>query len=275
MSEQPASGPQGAAEGRRGGKKIMGMGPTGWALTLGLALLAGGYLLYRNRKSAASAQSVTTGPAGGGGGCPQGYAPDASGNCQPVVTDYSGQVSTLQTEIMDLQSSEAQEHEGKGGAGAPAASTAPAQDITWVSTGLFSLNVVALSHRTSPEAIVEATQKHGSYGGIFESYVNKGNFNAKIPVGAILWIPQFTPNPVAVYSGEGFNSPGLSPGEAGESSGTATPGGPVAGQPGGGPGDNDDKRKPPAKKPPAKKPPARKPPPRKAPPHHVTRRKAA
>lgn len=269
MAGPPADAPAPPPAGRSGGRKILGLSPAGWALTLGLALVAGGYLLYRRGKNRASSTAATATTSG----CPAGYALDSAGNCQPVTGDTSGQIGTLQTEIMDLQSSEAQEGKppGAGGSGTPAGSTAPPQDIQWVSTGLYSLNVVALSHRTSPEAIVDATQKHGSYGGIFESYVNKGNFNNKIPVGAIMWIPQYTPAPVAVYSGESYTSPGLSPGTPGSSSGTASPGSPAAEQGTGGAGKN----KPPAipKSGPAK--PAAKPAPRKAPAHHTTKKKAA
>lgn len=72
-----------------------------WVIVLGVIVAGGAYMLYRRSKAnAAAAQSAAT-PA------------DASG------TDTSGQVSTLQTEIMDLQSSEAQEDTTTGGGTIP------------------------------------------------------------------------------------------------------------------------------------------------------------
>ena len=66
--------------------------PVTWIGILVIALAGGAYLLYRRSQSAAAA-STTAATAGTGTTTP---------------TDYSGQVATLQTEIMDLQSSEAQ-----------------------------------------------------------------------------------------------------------------------------------------------------------------------
>jgi hypothetical protein len=99
VSEQPAGpaqGGQGQPAGGRGGKKFLGLSPVGWALSLGLAVLAGGYLLYRRSKAKATSTAVTTSATG-------------------TSTDIAGQLATLQTEIMNLQGSEA--GEGAGGTG--------------------------------------------------------------------------------------------------------------------------------------------------------------
>lgn len=97
-------------KGKGKGKKIMGLPP--WALGLGIAVTAGGILffLYERHKQAAAA-----GTSGGGS---TGVCYDASGNqvaCSDssAVTDQSGEISTLQTEIADIQGQLA----GQGGGG--------------------------------------------------------------------------------------------------------------------------------------------------------------
>ena len=76
-----------------GGQRKSAMrSPITWVIVLGIALAGGAYLLYRrSQSSAAAAAGTTTGTTGTG------------------TEDYSGQIATLQTEIMDLQSSDAQE----------------------------------------------------------------------------------------------------------------------------------------------------------------------
>lgn|SRR6185437_8744234 len=95
----PAGGQAGR---RRGGRKIFGV-PV-WAATLGIVVTAGGiaYYVYRQRKAAAAGSS---GQAGGSTGQ---ICYDSQGNTVPctdasAVTDQSGEISTLQTEIGDLQ----------------------------------------------------------------------------------------------------------------------------------------------------------------------------
>lgn len=63
--------------------------PVTWLIVLGIALAGGAYLLYRRSQSSAATGTSTTGT-----------STDTS-----TGTDYSGQIATLQTEIMDLQSS--------------------------------------------------------------------------------------------------------------------------------------------------------------------------
>jgi hypothetical protein len=100
VSEQPTATPAASAPGRpaAGGKKFMGLSPTGWALTLGLAVLAGAYLLYRRSKAKAATSTAVVTSTG-------------------TSTDVAGQLATLQTEIMNLQASESSTGTGTGGGG--------------------------------------------------------------------------------------------------------------------------------------------------------------
>lgn len=121
MSEQPTATP--AAPGGRaaGGKKFLGLSPVGWALTLGLAVLAGGYLLYRRSKTKATSTAVAT----------------STG----TSTDVAGQLATLQTEIMNLQASEASTGTGTGGGGGGTGGGTTTKTTTPTSTGLTTTPV--------------------------------------------------------------------------------------------------------------------------------------
>lgn len=78
---------------KRGSKKFPSMqSPVTWVVILGIAVLGGGYLLYRSRKNAAAANSTGTTTTG-----------------TTDTTDYSGQLATLQAEVADLQSSFSQD----------------------------------------------------------------------------------------------------------------------------------------------------------------------
>jgi hypothetical protein len=84
-----------------GGAKILGVPRT--AFLVGLAVVVGGivYFLARQRKaSQAAAAQVTTAT---------GTAATPAGSVEPV--DWSGEISTLQTEIADLQSSAAEQEQ--------------------------------------------------------------------------------------------------------------------------------------------------------------------
>ena len=81
-------------------------------IVLGVALVGGAYLLYRSRKKAAAAQQQQQTSA-----CPDGSAPDASGNCAQTGQDWSGAIATLQTEIADLQGAMAGAGAGASGGG--------------------------------------------------------------------------------------------------------------------------------------------------------------
>lgn len=87
-------------------------------IVLGVALAGGAFLLWRSRKKAAAAQQQAATSA-----CPDGSQPDANGNCVQSGQDWSGAISTLQTEIADLQGSMAGGMGGGSGAGTVGGST--------------------------------------------------------------------------------------------------------------------------------------------------------
>ena len=91
------------------GKKIAGLPRNQFLLIagLGIAAIVGVIVINRRRKAAAATTTAT-----GTGGCPDGSAPDANGNC-PQSTDIAGELATLQTEIGDLQAAQG----GSGGGG--------------------------------------------------------------------------------------------------------------------------------------------------------------
>ena len=79
MSEQPAETPPGG-----GGKKILGMRPRTFYIMMGAAIIGGlGYAWYKNYKAGKAAAAA-----------PPATTASGTGN-----TDYSGALSTLQTEL--------------------------------------------------------------------------------------------------------------------------------------------------------------------------------
>lgn len=88
-----------AQEPRRAGRKSGFKSPVTWVIVLGIAVVGGAYILYR-RSQASTAAAATTAATGSSTG-----------------TDWSGAIATLQTEIADLQSSQAQEQAGETGGG--------------------------------------------------------------------------------------------------------------------------------------------------------------
>ena len=85
-AEPPAKG---------GKKKFPSMSsPTTWVVILGIAVVVGGYLLYRNRKAASTAATTAT-------------------TTTADTTDWSGEIATLQAEIADLQSTMTQDERGE------------------------------------------------------------------------------------------------------------------------------------------------------------------
>src|SRR6266568_6088222 len=89
------------------GKQIMGLPRTQFFLIAGIgAGLIITFVIWRKKKSSSPAAAPSA------GGCPDGSAPDASGNCPQTGTDLAGELATLQTEIADLQG-----NQGGGGSG--------------------------------------------------------------------------------------------------------------------------------------------------------------
>jgi hypothetical protein len=102
------------------GKKIMGLPRTQFFLLAGVgAGLIVTFIIWRRKKASTAAAAMTA----TAGGCPDGSAPDANGNC-PQSTDIAGELATLQTEIADLQAAAgAGGAAGGGSAGGIAGST--------------------------------------------------------------------------------------------------------------------------------------------------------
>ena len=74
-------------------------------IIIGVVAAAGiGYLLWKRHQAAAAGTTAAASP---GTGCPPGTTDDGNGNCIQDSADSSGQIGTLQTEIGDLQSSDA------------------------------------------------------------------------------------------------------------------------------------------------------------------------
>jgi hypothetical protein len=87
--------------------------PITWLIILGVGLAAGAYFLYRRSQSSSAAGTSTS------------TAATPSGTVSP---DWSGEIATLQTEIMDLQSSEAQDESAEDKT-APAAAQVTVPDV--------------------------------------------------------------------------------------------------------------------------------------------------
>lgn len=84
MSEQPAAAPSGG-----GGKKILGMKPRAFYITMGAAVVAGlAYYWYKNYKASKTAAASTASTA------------TTAGSNNPI--DQSGELSVIQTELESL-----------------------------------------------------------------------------------------------------------------------------------------------------------------------------
>jgi len=133
--------PSGGASGNIFQRKFGPLPGWGWAALAAVA--AGGYLWYRNRQGASAAQAAAS--------------TDQSAATQAVGDDVQGQLSTIQTELQNLQGSESQEGEttppnsGGGGGGKPAAKR-------HVSGGKESLNQIAKANGTSVAHIVAVSR---------------------------------------------------------------------------------------------------------------------
>ena len=143
-TETPTRGsrpPSGGASGNIFQRKFGPLPGWGWAALAAVA--AGGYLWYRNRQGASAAQAAAS--------------TDQSAATQAVGDDVQGQLSTIQTELQNLQGSESQEGEttppnsGGGGGGKPAAKR-------HVSGGKESLNQIAKANGTSVAHIVAVSR---------------------------------------------------------------------------------------------------------------------
>src|SRR6266852_2262437 len=87
------------------------------------------FVIWRKKKKSGSPAAAAS-----AGGCPDGSAPDASGNCPQTGTDLAGELATLQTEIADLQGNQGAGGGGSGG-GTSATGTGAAGSGSPPSTG--------------------------------------------------------------------------------------------------------------------------------------------
>ena len=138
-TERPVSGP-GAPP--AGGSSVFQrkFGPLpgwGWMALAGVA--AAGYLWWRNKQGAAAASAANT------------AATDTTG---AVGSDVQGQLSTIQTEIQNLQGSESQEGSTTPANSGTGSSGSSSPSIRHVSTGKETLNQIAKGRNTSVAHIV-------------------------------------------------------------------------------------------------------------------------
>lgn len=173
MSEQaPEGGPRPGPRGGQGGK-ILGLS-RGQAIGVGLVgLVVVGYLLYRARKNAAAQQASTAST----GGCPDGSAPDANGNCPQGSQDFSGALETLQSEIADLQGAMA--GAGAGGSGGGTVDGTGAGSVgaaTGTSTVPPTSSPATTTSPTTPGAAAKAPVSAGPIAGLAVSQTGTTSF---------------------------------------------------------------------------------------------------
>jgi hypothetical protein len=58
----------------------------------------------------------------------------------------------------------------------------------WTSNGKYSLNVIAKSHGMTAQQLIKASEAAENNVAL-KAYVSKGNFNAPVPAGVQLFIP--------------------------------------------------------------------------------------
>lgn len=157
----------------RGGKKILGMPPQ--VAYIGLLVAAGGiaYFLWKRHQGQASAPVTTV----------------SAGTTTSTGSNAAGEISTLQTEIADLQGELA-------GQAPPATSKTgtstgtPAHTVATAS-GTESLNKLAAKHGSSGPAALTFTAQYKPHKSKDEAaYIHAGNAQARLKGGTIWWIPK-------------------------------------------------------------------------------------
>lgn len=116
----------------------------GWGWAALAAVAAGGYLWWRNRKGADAAQAAAS--------------TDASAADQAVGDDVQGQLSTVQTELQDLQGEESTEGDTTPPNSGATGGTPKVKPTRHVSTGRESLNQIAKARGTSVAHIVAVSR---------------------------------------------------------------------------------------------------------------------
>ena len=129
--ERPSRPGSSAGPGREANVFQRKFGPLpGWGWALAAAVAAGGYLWWRNRQSASSGAADLGTPAAG----------DQTGE----ATDFSGELGTIQSEVQQLQQTEAGEEDQ--GTAKPGKQPKLARHV---SDGKETLNQIARRRRTS------------------------------------------------------------------------------------------------------------------------------
>lgn len=172
--EPPTAGHAG-----RGSKRI----PT-WAIVAGVLVTLGGiaFFLYERRKGAATTTAATAATTGS----------TAAG------TNLAGEISTLQTEIADLQGELAGTTSTSAVTGSTSGSSSstggmPAHAVI-TATGTESLNKLAAAHSSTGAAALQFTSQYKPHKSAAEqTYIRRGNPQARLSAGTIWWVPRAAP----------------------------------------------------------------------------------
>jgi hypothetical protein len=169
-----------------GGKKILGMPPP--VAYLGLLVSAGGIAFFLWKRHQAAAAGTSTASAG-------------TTTSAATGTNAAGEISTLQTELGDLQgevagagttTSKTSTTTGTGTATAKTGTTTgtPAHTVATAS-GTQSLNKLAAAHGSSGPVALTFTAQYKPHKSAEETkYIHAGNAQARLPAGTVWWIPK-------------------------------------------------------------------------------------
>jgi hypothetical protein len=167
------------ARGGRGEKKILGMPPQ--VAYIGLLVAAGGIAFFLWKRHQAAAAGVSTVSAGTTTSTAQG-------------TNAAGEISTLQTEIGDLQgalSATTATGTGTGTTSKTGTSTGTPAHVVATASGTESLNKLAAAHGSSGPAALTFTAQYKPHKSAAEQkYIHAGNAQARLEAGTIWWIPK-------------------------------------------------------------------------------------
>jgi hypothetical protein len=162
----------------RGGKKILGMPPQ--VAYIGLLVAAGGiaYFLWKRHQAAAAGVSTVS-----------------AGTTSYSGTNAAGEISTLQTELADLQGELAGQSSttaaGTGTTSKTGTSTGTPPHTVATASGTESLNKLAARHGSSGPAALTFTAQYKPHKSKDETkYIHAGNAQARLQAGTVWWIPK-------------------------------------------------------------------------------------
>lgn len=154
---------------RGGPKKILGMPPA--VAYIGLFVAAGGifYFLYKRRQGSSSASTVS------------------AATTTTTGTNAAGEISTLQTELADLQGAES----GEATTSKTGTTTGTPAHVVATAGGAESINKLAAKHGSSGPAALSFTAQYKPHKSREEQkYIHAGNAQARLPAGSVWWIPK-------------------------------------------------------------------------------------